>query len=156
MNVNENIERLRERVGHEVGVSPWILIDQGDVNQHAETTGDTEWFTTDEARTASAATFDTTIVPGFLLLSQLTRMSRALELPIENAAYLLNYGFDRVRIVQPVPVGTRVQGRFELTGVSPKGHHGLLIHLDTSIWMADDDIAPATVAEWLVYARIND
>jgi acyl dehydratase len=150
-----DIEALKALIGHEVGVSPWITLDTDAVLRHAENTGDDEWLHTDPERAAGETPFGTTIVQGFLLLSQLTRMSRCIDLPIPDLAYLMNYGFERVRLVQPVPVGSRVQGRFELTGVAPKGLHGLLLHLDTSIWM-EDDVAPAVVAEYLAYARLKD
>ena len=37
-----------------------------------------------------------------------------------------------------------------------KGHHGLLAYLDTSIEIEGDDIAPALVAEWLEYIRLEE
>ena len=59
-------------------------------------------------------------------------------------------------LVQPVVVGSRVRGRFELRSVEPRGQHGILLHLDASIELEGDDIAPAVAAEWLVYLRISD
>jgi len=156
MDLNHNLDAVKALIGHEVGLSPWFTIDQDTVNRHAESTGDDEWIHIDPERAARETPFGTPIVQGLLLLSQLTRMTRSLQLPLENVAYRLNYGFERVRLVQPVPVGSRVRGRFELKSVVPKGHHGLLINLDTSIWMESDDIAPAAVAEYLAYVRFND
>jgi len=89
-------------------------------------------------------------------LSVLPDMTKSLTLPTEGVAYSVNYGFDRVRIVQPVTVDSRVRGRFELKKVVSKGHHGLLAYLDTSIEIEGDDIAPALVAEWLEYIRLEE
>ena len=83
-------------------------------------------------------------------------MVAAVEIPLPGIVYRQNYGFDRVRIVQPVLVDSRIRGRFELNRIEPKGPHGMLIHLDVSIEIEDDDIAPAAVAEWLAYVRIGD
>ena len=51
---------------------------------------------------------------------------------------------------------SRIRGRFELNRIEPKGPHGMLVHLDVSIEIEDDDIAPAAVAEWLAYVRVED
>ena len=150
------VDLLHEYVGKDVGISPWIAIDQAKINAHASTTGDNSWIHTDPERAAHETPFGKTIVQGFLLLSYLAEMAKSLNLPTEGVAYSLNYGFDRVRIVQPVPVDSRVRGHFELKKVEAKGHHGVLAYLDVSIEIEGDDIAPAVVAEWLAYMRLED
>jgi len=146
-------DALKPLIGHEVGVSPWYRLDADAVAGHAERLGDDEWIHTDAER-AAATDLGGPIAQGFLVLSQLTRMGRCLDLPTEGVSYRLHYGFDRVRMIQPVPVGSRVQGRFELKAATPRGSHGVLLTLATSIWIEDDDIAPALVAEWLIYLRL--
>ena len=150
------IDELKERVGHEIGVSPWITIDQEKLDQHAKNTGDDGWIHIDPERAARDGPFGCTIAQSFLLVSHLVEMSKSLKLPDEGVAYRLNYGFDRLRIVQPVEVGSRIRGRFELKKVEPKGHHGILVYLDASVEIEDDDIAPALVAEWLAYLRLEE
>lgn len=150
------LDTLHEYVGKDVGVSPWITIDQAKIDAHARTTGDDSWIHTDPQRAASDTPFGTTIVQGFLLLSHFTEMAKSLKLPSQGVAYILNYGLDRVRIVQPVPVDSRIRGRFELKKVEAKGHHGVLAYLDVSIDIEGDEIAPAVVAEWLAYMRLEE
>ena len=150
------LDTLHEYVGKDVGVSPWITIDQARIDAHARTTGDDSWIHVDPERAGAETPFGTTIAQGFLLLSLLTDMAKSLKLPGEGVVYSLNYGFDRVRMVQPVPVDSRVRGHFELKKVEPKGHHGMLAYLDASIEIEGDDIAPAIVAEWLAYMRLED
>ena len=150
------LDTLRQYVGKDVGVSPWIAIDQAKIDAHARTTGDDSWIHLDSDRAAAQTPFGGTIAQGFLLLSLLTEMSKSLNLPTQGVAYSLNYGFDRVRIVQPVPVNSRIRGHFELKKVEPKGHHGVLAYLDVSIEIEGDDIAPAVVAEWLAYMRLEE
>ena len=150
------LDTLRQYVGKDVGVSPWIAIDQAKIDAHARTTGDDSWIHLDSDRAAAQTPFGGTIAQGFVLLSLLTEMSKSLNLPTQGVAYSLNYGFDRVRIVQPVPVNSRIRGHFELKKVEPKGHHGVLAYLDVSIEIEGDDIAPAVVAEWLAYMRLEE
>jgi acyl dehydratase len=152
----KDLSDLKALIGHEVGVSDWIRIDQKNIDTHAANTEDDLWIHTDPQRAKSETPFGGSIVQGFLVLSHLTNMARAISLPLQGISYQLNYGFDRVRMVQPVPVNSRIRGRFELSRVEPKGHHGVLVHLDASIEIEGDDIAPAVVAEWLAYLRIDD
>ena len=152
----KDLSNLKALVGHEVGVSDWITVDQESINAHAANTADDLWIHTDPERAAAETPFNGSIAQGFLVLSHLTNMARAISLPLEDVSYQLNYGFDRVRMVQPVPVDSRIRGRFELNRVESKGHHGLLVHLDVSIEIEGDDIAPAVVAEWVAYLRIDD
>ena len=154
--VTDIIAEIHHLFGHEVGLSDWAAITQEDIDSHARTTGDDSWMHTDPARTETESPFGCTIAQSFLVLSHLTRMVGAVEIPIPGIVYRQNYGFDRVRIVQPVKVNDRIRGRFELNRVEPKGPHGMLIHLDVSIEIEDDEIAPAVVAEWLAYVRIEE
>lgn len=153
--VSDIIAEIHHLFGHEVGTSDWTLIDQKKIDDHAVSTADNSWMHTDPVRTKAESPFGCTIAQSFLVLSCLTDMVGAVELPIPGIVYRQNYGFDRVRIVQPVKVDSRIRGRFELNRIEPKGPHGMLIHLDVSIEIEDDDIAPAVVAEWLAYVRIE-
>lgn len=154
--VTDIIDELHHLFGHEVGLSDWTTVDQRKIDDHARSTADDSWMHTDPQRTASESPYGATIAQSFLILAHLTDMVRAVDLPIPGIVYRQNYGFDRVRIVQPVKVNDRIRGRFELNRIEPKGPHGMLVHLDVSIEIEDDDIAPALVAEWLAYLRIAE
>ncbi len=156
MQTDAHLDMLKAYIGHEIGLSPWILIDQQRIDAHAENCGDDLWIHTDPQRAARETPFGCTIAQNFLLISLLTDMAQATTLPTDGVAWRTSYGFDRLRIVQPVPVDSRVRGRFELKKVEPKGHHGVLVYLDAAIEIEGDDIAPALVAEWLVYRRLED
>lgn len=154
--VTDIIADVHHLFGHEVGLSDWILIDQKKIDEHASATNDNSWMHTDPERTASESPFGAPIAQSFLVLSCLTDMVAAVEIPIPGIVYRQNYGFDRVRIVQPVKVDSRIRGRFELNRIEPKGPHGMLVHLDVAIEIEYDDIAPAAVVEWLAYVRVGD
>jgi acyl dehydratase len=154
--VTEIIEDVHHLFGHEVGVSDWILIDQQKIDAHAKATNDNSWMHTDPIRTAKDSPFRCTIAQSFLVLSCLNDMVRTVEIPIPGIVYRQNYGFNRVRMVQPVPVDNRIRGRFELNRIEPKGPRGMLVHLDASIEIEGDDIAPSIVAEWIAYVRVED
>ncbi len=106
------LEELSGRVGRLLGISEWITIDQARIDAFAAATGDRQWIHVDAER-AAASPFGTTIAHGFLTLSLLPLLSStAFALVVVGAA--INYGLNRVRFPAPVPVGSRLRGRFDL------------------------------------------
>jgi acyl dehydratase len=104
------------RVGQEVGVSDWLLIDQARVNAFAQATGDLQWIHVDVDRAKRESPFGGPIVHGFLTLSLLAKF--ALDcIEVEGIKLAVNYGLNRVRFVSPVKVGSRVRAHFVLGAV---------------------------------------
>lgn len=101
-------------VGQEVGLSPWYDITQERIDQFAQATGDFQFIHTDPVRAAAEGPFGGTIAHGFLLVSMLSTMAFASLHDIEGTASKVNVGFDKLRFMTPVNVGSRVRGRFEL------------------------------------------
>ena len=112
MQTFERLTDLQEHVGQEVGVSDWIEVDQRRIDLFAEATGDHQWIHVDAER-AAAGPFRTTIAHGFLTLSLLPEMSAA-AFEVKDTRMGVNYGLNRVRFPAPVPVGSRLRGRFKL------------------------------------------
>jgi acyl dehydratase len=113
----ESLEALAACLGQEVGTSEWITITQQQIDEFAEATGDRQWIHVDPVR-AAAGPFGSTIAHGFLTLSLLPQMAdTAIELG--GVRMGVNYGLNKVRFPAPVPVGSRVRGRFKLTAFEP-------------------------------------
>ena len=113
----EHLTDLQALVGQEVGVSDWISVDQQRINLFADATGDHQWIHIDAER-AARGPFGTTIAHGFLTLSLLPEMS-ASAFQVRDTRMGVNYGLDRVRFPAPVPVNSRLRGRFKLTKYEP-------------------------------------
>ena len=113
----EHLTDLQALVGQEVGVSDWISVDQQRINLFADATGDHPWIHIDAER-AARGPFGTTIAHGFLTLSLLPEMS-ASAFQVRDTRMGVNYGLDRVRFPAPVPVNSRLRGRFKLTKYEP-------------------------------------
>ncbi len=107
-----SIEDLQSLVGQEVAVSDWIMIDQERIDRFAEATNDHQWIHVDPER-ARGGPFGTTVAHGFLTLSLLPWLTQQ-TISIRNTKLGVNYGLDRVRFPAPVPVGSRLRGRFKL------------------------------------------
>jgi len=143
------IAALQDRVGEELGVSGWVAFDQEKVDQHADTTGDRHWIHNDPDRAARETPFGGAIVQGSLLLSSLFRFQEQVRSLAEDpvVAYALNYGFDRVRFLRPVLVGSRVRARFTISDVRERPDGAVLV-LDVHLEV-DGEEEPAMVAVWL-------
>lgn len=110
----ETLAELAGQVGQEIGLSPWVEIDQARIQQFADATDDQQWIHTDPAR-AAAGPFGSTIAHGFLTLSMLSYFfDQGFE--IADSQMGLNYGLNKVRFPAPVPVGSRLRARFKLLG----------------------------------------
>jgi acyl dehydratase len=140
-------EALSARVGQEIGVSAWTRIDQSMIDTFAKLTGDQHFIHVDPVR-AAALPFKGTIAHGFFTLSLLSSMAYQVCPTIEGVRYPLNYGFNRLRFVAPVPVGSRVRGRFVLKQAEGIGDNQRQIVYDASVEI-EGQPKPALVAEWL-------
>ena len=113
---------LSARVGSELGTSRWIRIDQSMVDLFADLTRDRYFIHVDPKRAASTR-FGGTIAHGFLTLSMLSTMAYEACPGVEGTKTAVNYGFNRLRFVAPVPTGSNIRGRFVLKSfdVQPAG-----------------------------------
>src|ERR687893_598038 len=106
---------IRALIGQEL-VSSWREIAQERVNLFAEATDDAQWIHVDHERAAQGP-FGTTIAHGFLTLSLVVPLFEEALPALEGYALTVNYGLNRVRFTSPVPVGSRIRGRFRIDAV---------------------------------------
>ena len=134
------IEGTTER---DLGVSDWHKISQDHVNQFAEATGDHQWIHVDPEM-AKQGPFGTTVAHGYLSLSLLP-MLMGQVMSISDARMGLNYGTEKVRFTNPVPVGSRVRLKAKLLDGKRKGD-GVLYRVGVEIEIEGQD-KPAMVGE---------
>jgi acyl dehydratase len=113
----DKLTDLQPLTGHHVADSDWITIDQHRIDLFAEATGDHQWIHVDPVR-AAAGPFGATVAHGFLTLSLLPEMA-ASAFALNDIRMGVNYGLNRVRFMAPVPVGSRLRGRFKLLAYEP-------------------------------------
>ena len=149
------LDDLQDLVGSQLGVTDWVPITQEKIDGFAEITGDADWLHNDPERCAKESPFDgKTIAQGHLLLSHLSHMGESLMPdPGDRLAFALNYGYDRVRFIRPVLVGSRIRGRLALAAVRPKGDGRHLIENDVTLEVEGSD-APCVAARWLFLVQL--
>ncbi|HEY8704668.1 MAG TPA: MaoC family dehydratase [Gaiellaceae bacterium] len=129
----------------ELGTSDWVEITQDQVNQFAEATGDHQWIHVDPER-AKQGPFGRTIAHGYLTLSLLPQLMPQV-MRIEDAVMGVNYGVEKIRFTNPVPVGSRVRLHAKLLGSDAKGG-GRLNRVGVQMEIEGDE-KPAMVGEVL-------
>lgn len=114
------ITQMRELVGNDLGVSAWYEITQARIDAFAAATDDFEAIHVDPER-GKQTPFGRTIAHGLYTLSLGPKFLYELY-SMSGHSLALNYGFERVRFIAPVPTGSRVRmaatvvGADEVTG----------------------------------------
>lgn len=140
----ESIEALQARLPGELGVSPWLTLDQDRIQAFADATGDHQWIHLDAERAARESPWGTTVAHGLLTLSLLPYLNQQV-FRVEGAKAIINYGLDRVRFTAPVPSGSRIRSRVSLHSVEPLDAHRVRARFDSVIEIDGQD-KPACVA----------
>ena len=144
---------LQSLIGTEVGVSSWIEIDQARIDAFAEVTNDHQFIHVNP-ELAKQTPFGTTIAHGFLTLSLASGMSYEAVAPLEGVVMGVNYGFDKLRFLAPVPVNSKVRGRFKLMSAEDKGNGRWLVKHELTVEIEGGD-KPALIAEWLAMHMVG-
>ena len=127
----------------ELGVSDWHDITQTQIDEFAKATGDFQWMHVDVER--AGREMGGTIAHGLLTLSLLPALSEQIY-HVTGYSGGFSYGYDRVRFIRPVKVGSRLRLRQTLSEVVPKGDGVMLVV--ACIVEVQGDSSPALAAEW--------
>lgn len=142
------IEQLKGKIGEEIGVSDWLLVDQAMIDKFADATGDHQFIHVNPEM-AKMTPFGGTIAHGFLTLSLMAGLQQSIEAMAPSGVRMgVNYGGNKVRFLTPVRSGSRVRGRFKLLELEEKrpGQFQQTVEYTLEIEGADK---PAVIAEWI-------
>ncbi len=138
-------------VGKEVGVSKWFTIDQALIGAFGKLTQDEYFIHMDPERAKKETPFGGAIAHGFLTLSMLSAMAYDALPDLEGRTMGMNYGFDKIRFISPVPAGARVRAHFTIAEANAKSDREMVVRYAVSVEIEDKD-KPALAAEWLTIA----
>ena len=138
-------DTLKDYIGKDMGESDWLVVDQDRINQFADATLDHQFIHVDSEK--ATPLFGSTIAHGFLSLSLMAGLPAPQVAP-ENMTMAFNYGLDRVRILTPVNVGSKVRTKAKLLSVDDKGDGRYLVKNEV-IMEIEGQEKPAYIAESL-------
>lgn len=138
--------------GRHLGSSDWMVVTQAMIDAFGTATLDQDPMHVDPDWAAKGP-FGRTIAFGFLTMSLLTHLlHQALGTDSSRYdpadGYYLNYGFDRLRLISPVPVGARVRGTFKVASVRADADARTIVTFLAEIHV-EGATRPALSAEWL-------
>lgn len=132
--------------GKSLGAGPWFAVDQNRINGFADVTIDHQFIHVDIEK-AKQTPFGGTIAHGFLTLSLLVHLTEDVMLMPQEMTMAMNYGFDKIRFLNPVKTGSRVRAKSSVGEVTDK-EAGVLIKQIIEIEIEGVD-KPALICEWL-------
>ena len=97
---------LESLVGQTLPPSDWFEVDQARINTFADATGDHQWIHVNEEMAGKM--FGSTIAHGYLTLS-LIPMFGPQVLRVEGVSRGINYGANKVRFTNMVPVNSKLR-----------------------------------------------
>jgi acyl dehydratase len=155
-NAEKAYETMKATEGQSEGTGEWFEVSQDLINTFADATHDHQFIHVDPERAATMSPWGTTIAHGFLTLSLLTHLVGSMRREggdgertprMEGLMMGVNYGFDKVRFVNPVKSGSRVRATGVTKAVELKGN---AINVTRTITVEiDGEDKPALVADWI-------
>jgi len=143
-------DKLGDYVGKVIGTSDWFPVTQERINAFADATDDWQFIHLDQEK-AKDTPFGGTIAHGFLTLSLLTPMLSKVNLVPEGLKMAVNYGFNKVRFIAPVPSGSNIRATVKLDSVEEK-RPGEFMMVNTITVDIEGSETPALIAEWITMA----
>lgn len=142
------LERIQDFYAGE-HVSDWVCVEQAVIQMFADSTQDQNWIHVDPERARRESPFGGPIAHGMWTLSMLPHLLESSFGKRPPGIQMgVNYGFDRVRFMSPVPIGKRVRNRSQLVEVKPKGGNRFLVTTNNTMEI-EGEAKPAAVADWL-------
>jgi acyl dehydratase len=148
-----SITEIKDLVGTELGVSKWMKMPQSRIDIFADATDDHQFIHVDPVRAAETP-FGGTIAHGFLTLSLLSAMHSDAVPRLREVNFGINYGFNKIRFMAPVPVDARVRGRFFLKEARLRGPGRMMTTFEITIEI-EDETKPAMTATWLTIVQFD-
>ncbi len=140
-------EKLSQYIDQSLEPSEWVLIDQERINSFADATLDHQFIHVDAAKAATTP-FGGTIAHGYLTMSLISYFLPECSMLPKEAVMGINYGSNKMRFLQPVPVDSEVRGKATLREITEKTPGQLLLKNEIEIQIKGED-KPALVAEIL-------
>ena len=144
-------ELHQKAIGETEGTGEWVEITQERINAFADVTEDQQFIHVDPEACKTLSPWGVPIAHGFLTLSLLTKLAETVPTPAERLEGIVmgvNYGFDKVRFVNPVKVGSRIRATSVLTGVEAKDPSTLQVTKTLTVEI-EGESKPALVADWV-------
>ena len=145
-----DVNELENFKGKDMGHSDWMQIDQNRINQFADATNDHQWIHINEEKAKAELPTKSTIAHGFLSLSLSVPLGAKIW-TITGAKMIINYGLNKVRFINMVPVNSKVRMAVKINEVNKLDNGGTQVISEATLEIEGQD-KPAYVAETIMVA----
>ncbi len=150
-NAEQAYEKYLAAVGQPEGHGDWFEVTQDQINAFAELTHDHQFIHVDPDMAAQLSPWGVTIAHGFLTLSMLTHLCGSIPQDMSRLAGIamgVNYGFDKIRFINPVKVNSRIRAAGTLKAVELRDPNTLQTTRTITVEIEGEE-KPACVADWI-------
>ena len=145
-----DVKDLENYKGKDMGHSDWMSIDQNRINLFADATDDHQWIHVNEEKAQKELPTKSTIAHGFLSLSLSVPLAGKIW-SVTGAKMMINYGLNKVRFINMVPVNSRVRMGIKIKEVNKLDNGGTQVISEATLEIEGHD-KPAYVAEQIMVA----
>lgn len=147
MLVFKNLEEFRSIKGKDLPTGEWYTVTQKMINDFANATLDKQWIHVDEARAEKETPFKSTIAHGFMSVAMISKLLEDV-FSIRTLKMGLNYGLNRVRFPNPVPVNSQLRIHTTVKKIEDLDNNGIKVTFSCTIEIKNA-AKPACVAEFI-------
>ena len=145
-----DVKDLENYQGKDMGYSDWMAIDQQRINTFADATEDHQWIHVNEEKAQNELPTKSTIAHGFLSLSLSVPLAGKIW-TITGTKMVINYGLNKVRFINMVPVDSRVRMSVKIKEVNKLENGGTQVISEATLEIEGQD-KPAYIAETIMVA----
>lgn len=142
-----NFSEFKTMIGKELPTGNWYTITQQMINDFANATLDKQWIHVDEERAAKESPFKKTVAHGFMSVAMISRLLEE-AFSIKSVKMGLNYGLNKVRFPNPVPVNSELRMHTVVKEIEELTNNGIKVTFSCIIEIKGQE-KPACVAEFL-------
>ncbi|WP_334057790.1 MaoC family dehydratase [Polaribacter sp. P097] len=143
----KNFEEFKTMLGKDLPKGEWYTINQEMINDFANATLDKQWIHVDEERAKKESPFKSTVAHGFMSVAMISRMLEE-AFTIKSVKMGLNYGLNKVRFPNPVPVNSELRMLSSVKEIETLANNGIKVAFNCTIEIKGQE-KPACVAEFL-------
>ena len=145
--VFKDFSEFKTMIGKELPTGNWYTITQQMINDFANATLDKQWIHVDEERAAKESPFKKTVAHGFMSVAMISKLLEE-AFSIKSVKMGLNYGLNKVRFPNPVPVNSELRMHTVVKEIEDLANNGIKVTFLCSIEIKGQE-KPACVAEFL-------
>lgn len=139
--------QIDQFIGKQLKITDWFQVTQEQIDVFADCTLDRQFIHVDP-EAAAKTPFGTTIAHGFLTLSMLSYFSESFNVLISGFYMGINKGFDKVRFLAPVKVGSNIRCHAKVLDITEKRPGQFDFKTEVTVEIEGEE-KPALIAEWL-------